>query len=233
MSKKKENLPQQCECIPMDITIKSVGYPHHQGYENEILLKHVIPNEIVEFVGKKNLDTAFKLTGIREVVTDYKESDGNYKVLLTPLPTEITEREIHLFKDLIGTSVHMAKMLNEYKDINLEFAKRFGFITSSESNEPTSEQNTEGDCEHACTDAKEEVRREPRYRVKLLYVGYEKLRVVKAVHNLCGLLLKEAKDLVDSGDGYVIKDTDKQTAISIKNALEEAGATAEIEDEDG
>lgn len=232
MSKEKKNLPQQCECIPMDVTIKSVGYPHHQGYENEILLKHVIPNEIVEFVGKKNLDAAFKLTEIREVVTDYKESDGNYKVLLTPLSAEITEREIHLFKDLIGTSVHMAKMLNDYKDLNLEFAKRFGFITPSESNEPTSEQNSEGDCEHACTDV-EEVRHEPRYRVKLLSVGCQKLRVVKTVHNLCGLAIWEAKELVDNNCEYVIKDTDKQTAISIKNALEEAGATAEIEDEDG
>ena len=156
MSKGKKNLPQQCECISMDVTIKSVGYPLSQDYKNEILLKHVIPNKIVELVGKKNLDRAFKLTKLQAVETNYKESDGSYEVLLALPSPEMTEREIHLFKDFIGTSVHMAKILNDYKDLNLEFARRFGFITPSESNEPTSEQCLEGDCEHACTDAKEE-----------------------------------------------------------------------------
>lgn len=232
MSKKKKNLPQQCECIPMDVTIKSVGYPHHRGYENEILLEHVIPNKIVEFVGKKNLDRAFILAKLQAVRTYYIESDGSYEVLLTLPNPEMTEREIHLFKDFIGTSVHMAKMLNDYKDLNLEFAKRFGFITPSESNEPTSEQSPEGDCEHACTDEKERKCELPQksYSVKLLNIGSKKLAVVKVVHSYLNLSLKESVDLTNSC-GYVIEHTDEQTAISIKNALEEAGATAEIEAE--
>ena len=104
-------------------------------------------------------------------------------------------------------------------------------ITPSKSNEPTSEQCPEGECNVACTD-EEEVTREQLYRVKLLSVGDQKLRATKTIHELCGLSLKEAKDLVDLGSGYVIINATKKQAIIIKNALEVAGTTAIIEAED-
>jgi len=64
------------------------------------------------------------------------------------------------------------------------------------------------------------------FDVILLEAGAAKLGVVKAVKDLTGLGLKEAKDLVDGAPKAIKEGIAKEEAESIKKALEEAGAKA-------
>lgn len=58
--------------------------------------------------------------------------------------------------------------------------------------------------------------------------GQAKLQVVKAVKELTGLGLKEAKDLVDGAPKAVKEGVSKEEAESLKSQLEEAGAEVEV-----
>ena len=58
--------------------------------------------------------------------------------------------------------------------------------------------------------------------------GGSKLQVVKAVKELTGLGLKEAKELVDAAPKAVKEGVGKDEAEGIKKALEEAGAEVEL-----
>lgn len=58
--------------------------------------------------------------------------------------------------------------------------------------------------------------------------GQAKLAVVKAVKELAGLGLKEAKDLVDAAPSEIKKGVTKDEAEALKKQLEEAGAEVEL-----
>ncbi len=58
--------------------------------------------------------------------------------------------------------------------------------------------------------------------------GAAKLAVVKAVRELTGLGLKEAKDLVDAAPSEIKKGISKDEAEALKKQLEEAGAEIEL-----
>lgn len=58
--------------------------------------------------------------------------------------------------------------------------------------------------------------------------GAAKLAVVKAVKELTGLGLKEAKDLVDAAPSELKKGITKDEADALKKQLEEAGAEVEL-----
>ena len=66
------------------------------------------------------------------------------------------------------------------------------------------------------------------FDVILASFGAKKLDVIKAVRELTGLGLKEAKDLVEGAPKPVKEGVDKATAEEIKAKLTEAGATVEI-----
>ena len=66
------------------------------------------------------------------------------------------------------------------------------------------------------------------FDVILKEAGATKLQVVKAVKELTGLGLKEAKDIVDSAPKAVKEGVDKAEAAGIQKALEEAGAVVEL-----
>ena len=66
------------------------------------------------------------------------------------------------------------------------------------------------------------------FDVILNAAGGSKLQVVKAVKELTGLGLKEAKALVDGAPGPVKEGVGKDEAEGIKKALEEAGAEVEL-----
>ena len=66
------------------------------------------------------------------------------------------------------------------------------------------------------------------FDVVLKAAGGEKLKVVKAVKELTGLGLKEAKELVDGAPSTVKEGVDKAEAESIKAQLEEVGAEVEL-----
>ncbi|WP_136668781.1 50S ribosomal protein L7/L12 [Flavobacterium sp. H122] len=66
------------------------------------------------------------------------------------------------------------------------------------------------------------------FTVVLKDAGASKLGVVKAVKELTGLGLKEAKDLVDAAPTNVKEAISKDEAEGLKKALEEAGAVVEV-----
>jgi large subunit ribosomal protein L7/L12 len=66
------------------------------------------------------------------------------------------------------------------------------------------------------------------FNVMLMEVGANKVSVIKAVRELTGLGLKEAKDLVDGAPKAVKEGASKADAEAAKKKLEEAGAKAEL-----
>ena len=66
------------------------------------------------------------------------------------------------------------------------------------------------------------------FDVVLKGAGANKLGVVKAVKEACGLGLKEAKDLVDGCPSKLKEGVGKEEAEALKKALEEAGAEVEV-----
>ncbi|MBZ2175225.1 50S ribosomal protein L7/L12 [Schnuerera sp. xch1] len=66
------------------------------------------------------------------------------------------------------------------------------------------------------------------FDVMLAEVGGEKIKVIKAVREITGLGLKEAKALVDGAPKAVKEGVSKDEAEEIKTKLEEVGATIEL-----
>lgn len=63
------------------------------------------------------------------------------------------------------------------------------------------------------------------FDVELTAAGAQKINVIKAVREITGLGLKEAKDLVDAAPKVVKEKVAKAQAEEFKKKLEEAGAT--------
>ncbi len=66
------------------------------------------------------------------------------------------------------------------------------------------------------------------FDVILKSAGQAKLQVIKAVKDLAGLSLGDAKALVDAAPKAVKEGVSKEEAESLKSALEEAGAEVEL-----
>ena len=66
------------------------------------------------------------------------------------------------------------------------------------------------------------------FTVNLLEAGANKVSVIKAVREITGLGLKEAKDLVDGAPKPIKEGVDKKTAEEAKKKLDDAGAKSEI-----
>jgi len=66
------------------------------------------------------------------------------------------------------------------------------------------------------------------FDVILQAAGDKKIQVIKVVRELTGLGLKEAKELVDGAPKPVKEGVSKEEAETIKQKLEEVGATVEI-----
>src|SRR5262249_20823275 len=66
------------------------------------------------------------------------------------------------------------------------------------------------------------------FNIILSKVGDNKINVIKAVREITGLGLKEAKDLVEAAPKAVKEGVAKAQVDEIKKKLEDAGATVEI-----
>ena len=66
------------------------------------------------------------------------------------------------------------------------------------------------------------------FNLMLVEAGANKVSVIKAVREITGLGLKEAKDLVDGAPKAVKEGLPKADAEAAKKKLEEAGAKAEL-----
>ena len=71
------------------------------------------------------------------------------------------------------------------------------------------------------------VEEKTEFDVILAAAGEKKIDVIKAVREITGLGLKEAKDLVEAG-GKVKEGASKADAETLKKKLEEAGAKVEL-----
>ncbi len=73
--------------------------------------------------------------------------------------------------------------------------------------------------------AKEE---QTEFTVMLLAAGENKVNTIKAVREVTGLGLKEAKDLVDGAPKPIKEGINKADAEALKKKMEEAGAKVEV-----
>ncbi len=76
--------------------------------------------------------------------------------------------------------------------------------------------------------APEVVEEQTEFTVMLTDFGANKIQVIKAVRELTGLGLKEAKDLVEGAPKAVKENVNKEEAEAAKTKLEDAGAKAEV-----
>lgn len=73
-----------------------------------------------------------------------------------------------------------------------------------------------------------EAAEQSEFDVVLLEAGASKINVIKAVREITGLGLKEAKDLVDNAPKPIKEKVSKEDADAVKAKLEEAGAKVEL-----
>jgi large subunit ribosomal protein L7/L12 len=72
------------------------------------------------------------------------------------------------------------------------------------------------------------VEEQTEFDAVLMAAGDKKINVIKVVRELTGLGLKEAKDLVDGAPKPVKEKVSKEEAQSVKQKLEEAGASVQV-----
>ena len=66
------------------------------------------------------------------------------------------------------------------------------------------------------------------FNVELTSIGANKVAVIKAVREITGLGLKEAKDMVEGAPSVLKEAVSKEEAEELKKKLEETGATITI-----
>ena len=76
--------------------------------------------------------------------------------------------------------------------------------------------------------AAEAVEEKTEFDVVLADAGSSKMNVIKTVHEITGLGLKEAKDLVESAPKTIKEAVSKEEAEDLKKKLEGAGAKVEV-----
>ena len=74
-----------------------------------------------------------------------------------------------------------------------------------------------------------EAEEQTEFDVMLTSFGQQKIKVIKAVREITGLGLKDAKELVESAPTAVKEGLEKEEAEKIKEQLEEAGAEVELQ----
>jgi len=72
------------------------------------------------------------------------------------------------------------------------------------------------------------VEEQTEFDVVLLEIGAQKVSVIKAVREITGLGLKEAKDMVDGAPKSIKEAVSKADAEAAVKKLEEAGAKAQL-----
>ncbi|MEX1111834.1 MAG: 50S ribosomal protein L7/L12 [Candidatus Andersenbacteria bacterium] len=76
--------------------------------------------------------------------------------------------------------------------------------------------------------AAEAVEEKSAFTVELTEAGSQKIAVIKAVREITGLGLKDAKDLVDKAPASIKENVPKEEAEEMKKKIEEAGGKVEL-----
>ncbi len=74
----------------------------------------------------------------------------------------------------------------------------------------------------------EEAEEKTDFDVVLTGAGEKKIQVIKAVREITGLGLKEAKDLVEGAPSNVLEGANKDDAEAAKGKIEDAGGSVEL-----
>ncbi len=125
-----------------------------------------------------------------------------------------------LDKDTILEAIDNMTVL-ELSDLVKAFEERYG-VSAAAPVAVAAAPAAGGDGAAAATEEQSE------FDAVLTDVGANKILVIKAVRELTGLGLKEAKDLVDAAPKAVKEGVAKEEAEQVKEKLAEAGATVEI-----
>ncbi len=80
----------------------------------------------------------------------------------------------------------------------------------------------------AAAEAAPAVEEQTEFDVMLTEIGPNKINVIKAVRELTGLGLKEAKDVVEAAPKAIKEGVSKEEAAAAKAKLEEAGAKSDV-----
>ena len=125
-----------------------------------------------------------------------------------------------LDKDTILEAIDNMTVL-ELSDLVKAFEERYG-VSAAAPVAVAAAPAAGGDGAAAATEEQSE------FDAVLTDVGANKILVIKAVRELTGLGLKEAKDLVDAAPKAVKEGVTKEEAGATKEKLAEAGATVEV-----
>jgi large subunit ribosomal protein L7/L12 len=126
-----------------------------------------------------------------------------------------------LGKDEILDAISNMTVL-ELSDLVKAVEEKFGVTAAAPMAVAAAAPAAGGDGAAAATEEKTE------FDAVLTEVGANKILVIKAVRELTGLGLKEAKDLVDAAPKAVKEGATKEEAEQVKEKLAEAGATVEV-----
>lgn len=122
------------------------------------------------------------------------------------------------------------ELIEAFKELTLvelnDFVKKFEEEFDVEAAAPVAVAAAGGPAAGGDAGAAEEEKSE--FDVVLAEVGGTKIAVIKAVREITGLGLKEAKALVDEAPKPVLEAAAKDAADDAKAKLEEAGATVEL-----
>jgi large subunit ribosomal protein L7/L12 len=127
-----------------------------------------------------------------------------------------------LDKDQILEAIDTMTVL-ELSELVKAFEERYG-VTAAAPAAAAAAPAAGGDGAGAAAPAEEQT----EFDAVLTDVGPNKILVIKAVRELTGLGLKEAKDLVDAAPKAVKEGVTKEEAEAAKEKLSEAGATTEV-----
>jgi large subunit ribosomal protein L7/L12 len=128
-----------------------------------------------------------------------------------------------LDKDQILEAIDTMTVL-ELSELVKAFEERYGVTAAAPVAAATGAPAAAGDGAGAAVAAEEQT----EFDAVLTEVGANKILVIKAVRELTGLGLKEAKDLVDAAPKAVKEGVTKEEADQVKEKLAEAGATVEV-----
>ena len=128
-----------------------------------------------------------------------------------------------LDKDQILEAIDTITVL-ELSELVKAFEERYGVTAAAPVAVAAGAPAAGGDGTGAAAPAEEQT----EFDAVLTEVGANKILVIKAVRELTGLGLKEAKDLVDAAPKAVKEGVTKEEAEAAKEKLAEAGATVEV-----
>jgi large subunit ribosomal protein L7/L12 len=128
-----------------------------------------------------------------------------------------------LDKDQILEAIDTMTVL-ELSELVKAFEERYGVTAAAPVAVAAGAPAAGGDGTGAAAPAEEQT----EFDAVLTEVGANKILVIKAVRELTGLGLKEAKDLVDAAPKSVMEGVNKEEAEAAKEKLAEAGATVEV-----